>query len=203
MLQRVWAVMVGGGKGWRAWLRAIAAAMATALAIAGCGGSSGHAQNPDARDSYATLIRGGTKRMQKGSASAAARLFREAIDKQPQNPIAYYDLGVAQSAQGLRKSSLADYAHAIENDPRYVPALYNLGVAFMQTDPQTAMYYFSRVLQLKHDSPTAYFNLGLLELSQKRLRARGLRALAAAVKLDPSLRAQVPAPLRSQLPADG
>jgi tetratricopeptide (TPR) repeat protein len=175
-----------------------------AIALAACGGSSGGGEsNGDGgtHASYSTLVGAGVALLQQGNTGAAAQLFQQAIASKPHNPVAYYDLGVAYQRESKTGAAGRAYFAAIHYGPNYVPALYNLAGIVAQRNPPLAIFYYRRIVHRQPDSPTAFLNLGLLEARGHRVPERALRDLAQAVRLDPSLRADVPASLRAKLPA--
>ena len=167
---------------------------AALLALGACGG--GGSSHP----SYATLITEGTTLLAHGNSAEASKKFQQAIARKPNGPVAYYDLGVVYQRQRKLFQARREYGLAIHYDPAYVPALYNQAGLFANINPPLAIFYYRRIIRIKPNSPTAYLNLGLVEAGGPGLRKQALRDLTRAVKLDPSLRAQVPAPLRSVLP---
>jgi Tfp pilus assembly protein PilF len=165
-------------------------------ALAGCGGA--HSGSPaKSNASFDALIGGGTRLLDRGNETAAARVFEQAIAKNPKSPVGYYDLGVVYGRLGQRRESLTQYARALHENENYVPALYNYGVAFVSSQPPLAIYFFRRVLALQPDSPTALLNLGLLVSTGSRRRVGALRLMKRAVLLQPSLEASIPPSLRS------
>ena len=180
------------------WL-VVAAVLATVTA---CGGaSSNSATSAASHASFDDLVGAGTQLLTHGNAAAAAQLFQQAVAKQPHNPVGYYDLGVAHAKEGLRRRSLADYGGALQADPKYVPALYNLGIAFSDRRPRAAIFYLRRAIELKPDSPTALLHLGLIAYRHPKLRADALQNLKRAIVLEPSLIDTIPAQLRARVRA--
>jgi tetratricopeptide (TPR) repeat protein len=176
------------------------ATCAVALAAAACGGGHRTSGTPNAHTSYATLVGASVALLGKGNPSAAQQLLQEAVAKDPRSPVAYYDLGVAYQRQGNISEAARNYLHAIAVDRDYVPALFNQAEIFAKRNAPLAIFYYRRIIHLKPDSPTAYLNLGLLEAQTKALHGQAVRDLGQAIKFDPSLRDQVPAPLRAGLP---
>jgi tetratricopeptide (TPR) repeat protein len=167
--------------------------------VSACGGGHKESGNPDAHASYSTLVGASVALLGKGNTGAAEQLLQKAITKNPHSPVAYYDLGVAYQRQGNTRQAARNYLHAIAVDRNYVPALFNQAEIFAKRNAPLAIFYYRRIIHLKPDSPTAYLNLGLLEAATKALHRQALADLAQAVKLDPSLRGQVPPPLRASL----
>jgi tetratricopeptide (TPR) repeat protein len=127
------------------------------------------------------------------------QLFTRAVAKKPRSPVGYYDLGVALQRAGNENAALRQYRLAVANDPSYTPALYNEAVLIAPRDPALAMFYYHRILAARPNSSTALLNLGLLEAAGHWPRKVVLTTLRQAVRLDPSLRARIPASLRSSL----
>lgn len=179
----------------------MAIALATAMTVAACGGASGRAPNPDVHDSYATLIGAGTKLLSMGNVGAAQQLFLRAIPKKANDPVGYYDLGLAYERNGNLREANLNYLHALRLDRYYVPALYNAAGIFAKRNVPLAIFYYRRIIAAKPDAPTAFLQLGLLEFGHKATRMLAIHDFAQAVKLDPSLRAQVPGSVRNHLVA--
>jgi tetratricopeptide (TPR) repeat protein len=167
----------------------------TALVLAGCGGST------SSQASYATLVGEGLKLLQQANTGAATQKFQEAIKRNEANPVAYYDLGVVYQRRGNTSQAEHQYLLAIHYGPAYVPALYNLAGLLVNKFPALAVFYYRRIIRVQPHSPTAYLNLGLLEAANPGEHKLGLADLAEAIKLDPTLRADVPPLLLAELPA--
>ncbi len=181
-------------------LAAVVVGVFIAMGVTACGGGHKNSGNPDAHASYATLVGASVTLLGKGNPGAAEQLLEQAVTKNPHSPVAYYDLGVAYQRQGKTRQAARNYLHAIAVDRNYVPALFNQAEIFAKRNAPLAIFYYRRIIHLKPDSPTAYLNLGLLEAATKALHRQAVADLAQALKLDPSLREQVPAPLRAGLP---
>ncbi len=195
------AAQVGGGRAHGA--RPLVAGVVSvfiAVGVTACGSAHNNNGNPDAHASYSTLVGASVTLLGKGNPGPAEQLLQHAIKKNPHSPVAYYDLGVAYQQQGNTRQAARNYLHAIAVDRNYVPALFNQAEIFAKRNAPLAIFYYRRIIRLKPDSPTAYLNLGLLEAATKALHRQALADLAKAVKLDPALRRQVPAPLRGGLP---
>jgi tetratricopeptide (TPR) repeat protein len=174
--------------------RAVGAALATITVIAvasGCGGgSSGHTASP------ATTLEAGLKLQQQGKLSEAAQLYQQVITAQPNNVFAHYDLGVVEQASSNPIAALASYGSALTINPKYVPALYNQATIYAATDPALAISLYRQVVGLQPTAPTAYLNLGLLEIKHDAPK-RGVADLAKAITQDPTLLARVPKNLQA------
>jgi tetratricopeptide (TPR) repeat protein len=174
--------------------RACAAAAVLAV-VAGCGASSnGHAADPT------TTLNAGLKLQQQGHLSEAAQLYQQVIKAQPTDIYAQYDLGVVQQAMANQVGALAAYGAALTINPKYVPALYNEATIYAVSDPASAISLYRQIIVLQPVAPTAYLNLGFLEIKHNAPKA-GVRDLATAVKQDSTLLSRVPKHLRAGVSA--
>ena len=82
------------------------------------------------------------------------------------NEAAYCMLGVALEALGRKQEARASYFAAVEIDPAFDEAYYNLGVLVRDSDPAEAEMFFSRAIECTPDYAEAHRELGW------RLRAR-------------------------------
>jgi tetratricopeptide (TPR) repeat protein len=181
----------------------VAAVVVGSLAgmAAACGGSR-PTNTTTAQPDYGTLIGAGVHLLRAGNVGAAEQLFEQAIKKNPRIPVGYYDLGVALEQQGQAREAGRMYMQALRVDPAYVPALYNEAVLLgRRGSTPTAIFLYQKIITIKPDSPTALLNLGLLEASQGGLEREAYVDLTHAIRLDPALRAAVPAELLAHLRA--
>ncbi len=202
MLAVVRAPRVGGqstevGRRWRLALGALAS-VAVALPVAGCGGAA--KATKAAPLSYDTLVGAGGALVRTGDLGGARQLFQRAIARNPHSPVAYYELGVVYERERKTYLAAVQYSRALQVDRAYVPALYNEAGIVARNNRPLAIYYYRAAIHLQPDLPTAYLRVGLLEWAGKRTRTQALRDLAHAVKLDPALRAAIPAAVRARLP---
>jgi tetratricopeptide (TPR) repeat protein len=174
--------------------------LGASLLLSSCGGSTESSTTSRSHTPFGVLIGAGRDLLHKGDASAAEQLFEQAIAREPGNPVGHYDLGVVLADLGRRWDAVRQYRLAIASDPQYTPALFNEALAFTRRDPGLAIFYYHRVIAIKPKSPTALLNLGLLEDSTGYPRRIVLSSLRRAVALEPSLRRDVPAELRRELP---
>jgi tetratricopeptide (TPR) repeat protein len=174
-------------------IRAVGASLATMAVIAvasGCGGGSGHTASP------AVTLAAGLKLQQQGKLSEAAQLYQQVITAQPNNVYAHYDLGVVEQDSSNPVAALASYGSALTINPKYVPALYNQATIYSTTDAALAISLYRQVVALQPTAPTAYLNLGLLEVKHDAPK-RGVADIAKAITQDPTLITRVPKNLRT------
>jgi Tfp pilus assembly protein PilF len=176
--------------------RSLLAWVALGSSVGACGSSHGSTSSPTSRPaSFETLIAAGTLLLRQGNTNAAQQLFQQATEKNPDNAIGYYDMGVAYQQGGRTTQALQSYREAVGHDSRYVPALYNEATIVTTTDAAQAMVLYRRVIAIQPDAPTALLNLGLLEATANQTK-QAIADLRQAIKLEPSLASRVPVSLR-------
>jgi superkiller protein 3 len=129
---------------------------------------------------------------QQGNAAQAARRFpeaeaiwREVIQRNPKNAIAYNNLGIALANQQKLDAAIAAYRTAIQLDPKYAAVYYNLGIALAnQQKLDAAIAAYRTAIQLDPKDAAAYNNLGLALANQQKLDA-AIAAFRTAIQLDP------------------
>lgn len=177
-------------------------ALATICSVSACG--SGRTTSTQTKPApFGVLIGAGKRLFEQGNIGAAEQLFAQAVAERPRNPVAHYDLGTAYERMGKMRLASREYIRAIAEAPAYVPALYNEAGILATRNRPTAIFYYRRVIRLRPSSADALLKLGLLEYAAGGIRPTALRHLAAAVRLKPSLRAEIPASVRAQLPGNG
>ena len=177
---------------------AVIAAGAAGL-LAACGGPSPSAGKADGANttSHRTPATLESKLEQaiadenNGRYATAAAGFLAVVKADPQNTIAWYDLGVMARRSGKDTQAFADYRRALAGDPTYVPALYNLAELEAPHHPGEAAALYRKVLAVDPHNANARLNLGFALLADGKTDA-GKAALAQAIKQDPSLASRVP-----------
>jgi tetratricopeptide (TPR) repeat protein len=144
------------------------------------------------------LLGAGSTEFRQGDYNAAYQLFQQAIERDPTDAMAHYDLGALYQAQHRDTSALAEYALALQRVPDLVPAIFNQATIDAARDAPLAAFLYRKIISIQPNSPTAYLNLGLLEAHQGEPAQSGAD-LRQAVHLDGSLRAQIPASVAADL----
>jgi tetratricopeptide (TPR) repeat protein len=137
---------------------AIVVGLVMVASACGGGSSASGAKNPDATFKAALQLQ------KQGKLSAAAQLYQQVITAEPNNVFARYDLGVVDQASNDPVGALQAYGEALTINPKYVPALYNEATIYATTDPISAISLYRQIVALQPTAPTAYLNLGLLEI---------------------------------------
>jgi tetratricopeptide (TPR) repeat protein len=138
---------------------------------------------------------------QEGDLQAAEEAYRRALELDPQNQFAYYNLGVIRQAQGDLPGAEENYRNAIRIAPDFAAALFNL--AIIRADAggaEEAVELYRHVIEAapveEADPETvrlvaaAHLNLGFLLIDQGD-EAEGQAELDEAVRLDPTLEERV------------
>ncbi len=181
--------------------RALMACAALTGSVGACSSGHGSASSPTSSPaSFETLIDAGRLLLQQGNTNAAQQLFEQAINRSPDMPVGYYDLGVVYQQEGQTAQALQSYRQAVGDNHSYVPALYNEAVIVTDSNASQAMALYRKIIAIQPDAPTALLNLGLLEATANQT-ADAVSDVRQAVKLEPSLASRVPASLKAKVPA--
>ncbi len=123
----------------------------------------------------------------RGDAGTAVRIYRKALEIEPENPRLHLNLGVSQSQSGGFADAVVSLRRSLELEPRQPLAQVNLGIALSsQGDKAGAEAAYRRALQLNAHEPLAWFNLGNIYFEQGK-PAEAQDAYERAVASDPSL----------------
>lgn len=162
-------------------------AILATLTVTGCGSGSSGGKAADPGTTFSAAL----KEQQAGDLDAAKRLYEQVVAKQPNNFLAYYDLGVIAQTQHDNQTALTDYGKALAANPHYVPALFNEATIFGTTNKPLAIATYRQIVKLQPVASTAYLNLGLLEATVGQTKAAN-RDLTIALHQDPKLAGQLP-----------
>jgi tetratricopeptide (TPR) repeat protein len=92
----------------------------------------------------------------------AKEIYKQAIQLQPNNPLAYDRIGLIYSSLGQRKEAVEMFSRAIELDHNYSSAYFHLGLEYReQGNNQEAVIAFKQAIRLNPIISLAYFCLGL------------------------------------------
>lgn len=108
------------------------------------------------------VLRKAYELFQQGQYEEAAKVYKEAIDKDPENPTLYYNLGIAYMRLDKPDEAIQAFKKMIEIQPDSFSALKNLGELYAKEKYyEEASKYFSLAVNISSDDPEAYFNLGV------------------------------------------
>lgn len=133
------------------------------------------------------LLSRGVLLQNSGRLDEAADVYREVIDADPDNKVAFFNLGVIDHTQGETQEAAANYVQVLSLDPAYVPALFNLAILRSEEgDSQGAIGLYRRVITVEPDNAGALLNLGILLLTTGE-EQEATEMIQRAVELNPSL----------------
>jgi tetratricopeptide (TPR) repeat protein len=141
------------------------------------------------------LVTKGLEAVEAGDPDEAGRLFSSVLDLDPDNVFAHYNLGYLAQLDGEIAPALEHYTAALDAQPDFAPALYNLAILTEPVDLPAAVDLYRRVVASTGGDAGTYFRLGhaLVELDQA---GEGRDLVEQAIALDASL-ADAPVPTYS------
>ncbi len=142
--------------------------------------------------SAAAIVDQAIKLQSAGDAASARKLYVQAIQKDPQNKLAYYNIGLIDQSQGRVDDAENEYRLAIAVDGKFANALFNLAIirtAKGATDEAIELY--QRSVTSNPKLANGYFNMGLL-MYKKGDKSGGIAAIKQGIVLDAALAKRVP-----------
>ena len=129
------------------------------MALASC-----TTQDKETREKEANAYRRvGEAYIQQGNFPAALKEFKKAEEKNPNDHLLQYDLGLVYFRLGKFDEAIGYYNKALELSPNYGPAINSLGNAYAgKEDWDQAIFYYKKVINdVLYATPhIAYSNLG-------------------------------------------
>lgn len=168
------------------------AALSLTLLLSGCSGDDAKPA-PDAAPTGnpGQLLDAGLKAQAQGNNDAAKRTYEALVAKDPNNKLAYYNLGVIAQQAGDDAEAEKQFRKTVELDPKYGPALYNLAILVDKTGrSQEAVNLYAKAVEANPNDASAHFNLGLL-LQRLGRTEQGIKEINTAIKLNPELKAPI------------
>jgi Flp pilus assembly protein TadD len=139
-----------------------------------------------ARDLAATKAAEATQAIRAGDNRKAASLYRQACAVEPQNARLAYELALALDNLDDRAGERAALEQAIQADPHFVPAQYQLGYMDLHAgDNAGAERQFRLAVEENSDSAQAWTALAAALGAESRFE-EARKAVATALRLDPS-----------------
>src|SRR5271165_1555519 len=106
--------------------------------------------------SVGALLTSGLRAQASGDLSRADADYLSVVKAEPQNTLAWYNLGVIAQQRHDDDVAVADYGHAVAANARYVPALYNLAILKTASDPKLAARLYQRSITIEPNDANAY-----------------------------------------------
>ena len=111
---------------------------------------------------------------QRGNFAEAERLYREALQTDPQSIMALGNLGALFQAQKRLNEAIDCYQRVLELQPNHAQAHCNLGSIYKDVrEYERAIDCYQLALQSNPKLPEAHFNLGVIRQQQRDLVAAG------------------------------
>ncbi|MFG2557533.1 tetratricopeptide repeat protein [Streptomyces sp. NPDC048496] len=142
------------------------------------------------------LLQAGIKQGGNKDFSGATRSFRQVLDLDPANKLAWYNLGVVAQHDNRTADARAAYDKALKIDPDFESALYNKAILIGTSDTDQAIEILQHIVRANPKAATAYLHLGQA-LTKKGRDGEAEDAFGLAVRADPSLRQLVPEQFRN------
>lgn len=136
----------------------------------------------------------------KGQFAQAETLYFRALDKDPRNKFAHFNLGILAQQKNRTEEAMYYYNRSLAADPDFLPALYNkasLQEAWGRTDDAVATYRY--LLKSSPSHAPSHFNLGILLYSKLGDQQQGRREIGEALKLNPALTSQLDPKLAEEI----
>lgn len=161
--------------------------------LAACG------QQKSPAELAAQSLEEGLKAHAEGRLDDATKAYRQVLVHDSANKFAYYNLGLIDQTNERQASAETNYRRALEFDPNFAEAMFNLAILVTTKDSEEAKSLYEKLLAGNPDYANGHLNLGFLLLSMGRT-AEGNAELDKAVALDPSLAERRGAPAPSPSP---
>lgn len=140
-----------------------------------------------AADEAQAVVDAGLKAHAAGRLGKAAKQYDEALEMDPTNQYAFYNLALLDENAGNYGLAEDNYRSALDNDDEYGPALFNLAILRAAADdPDEAISLYERAVDVDKKDAAAWLNLGLLLREEGQERA-GNKDVLRALALDSSL----------------
>jgi len=130
-------------------------------------------------------FRMGNEWYSQGKYEEAAKAYQEAINKEPDEPVYYNNLGIVYSKLGRYEEAIEVYKKMLEIQPESYSANKNLGELYgLQKNYKEALPYFSKAVELSPDDPDAFYSLGAC-LMNTGANTKALETFSKVIEIDP------------------
>jgi Tfp pilus assembly protein PilF len=174
------------------FLRAFALVAVLTFSATACSGDdtsnsdSSQVTKKDAKEA-SSAVQAGLKAHSDGNLEKAATQYDKALELDPENKYAFYNLALIDEADHNYGLAETNYRAALKTDPKYGPALFNLAILRTKEDPKEAMSLYKSAVAADGKDAAAYLNLGLLQRANDE-KASGNKNVLHAIALDSSLK---------------
>jgi len=139
------------------------------------------------------------KAMQLQNPKEAARTFRQVLELEPRNKLAWYSLGNIALRERKTADARADFEKTLEIDPKFTPGLYSEALLLKSSDPDRAIGLLKRAIAVNPKTALAP-RMQLGELLADRGRDKEAKdEFRQVIAANPALIFQVPKRLRDSV----
>jgi Tfp pilus assembly protein PilF len=125
----------------------------------------------------------------------AADHFQKATVKDPSNKFAYYNLALVNQLLGQTAVAETNYRAALQIDPNFRSALFNLAIIRTTPSPDEAEQLYRHVIALQTNDAGPHLNLGFLLRSMGR-KDEAKQEFARAVATEPLYLGRIPTDMK-------
>jgi len=141
--------------------------------------------NAEPSEIAATLVNEGNQALARGNAAAAVEKYRKAVEAQPEDEDAHFNLGIALARAGKIPEAKKEYEKALELFPDYAEAHNNLGnILKNEKDYAGAIEHFKKAIVALPENPSAHNNYGTALALQGNVN-EAVAHFSEAVRLKP------------------
>src|SRR5690242_607333 len=116
-------------------------------------------EDPQALEAFRDIAQ---LRLQMGQPEEALRAAEHVKDLAPKDPSSFLFLGNVHVAQGNLAKAAESYEEALKLDPKNLRALENLGNYYAILEPDKALSYYQRYIDIDPRDPDVFFQMGLV-----------------------------------------
>lgn len=132
------------------------------------------------------LIEEGNEHYRKGRLAEAVSAYNQALNIEPENPVAWNNKGLILAVAGNFTEALKCHMKAVELDPGHVDAISNVGMTYTKLDEhEKALLWYDKALQLDPDHETTWNNKGNL-LSKMDRYEEAMKCYERALAINPN-----------------
>ncbi len=147
--------------------------------------ATGLEDEKDAAEVVAELIQEGNAALESGKAGAAIAKYRKAVETQPEDEDARFNLGIALARAGKLEEAKKEYEKALEIFPDYAEVHNNLGNLLMNEGKfDAAIGHFKKAIATTPDNYSAQNNYGTALARQGNV-TEAVTRFAEAIRLKP------------------
>ncbi len=120
-----------------------------------------------------------------GKHEEAAKAYQEAINKEPDEPIYYNNLGIVYTKLEKYEKAIGIYKKMLEIQQESYSANKNLGELYgLRKEYREALPYFTKAVELSPDDPDAFYSLGACQMNTG-VYSEALASFSKVIEIQP------------------